>query len=206
MIVLSLLALVFAVVFYPVSNAKAVESEGELNFNEKQIDLALEIAESDLTQTTVVKDGLLTMKYASYKEANVSKQAFKRFNEFVNVVNDYINKGIVVAKGNINDVLDTHPDVKDAKSPKVISGEISTKITVKSNYVKMNNSETNKVIKIVAAAGAIASFAAALLITLPAAAIVAAAAAVIGAGLGLCNWNDRGVVLRKVVFWTCLPL
>lgn len=203
---LSLLALVFAVVFYPVSNVQAVESEGELKVDEKQLDLALEIAESDLTQTTVVKNGLLVMKYDSYKDADVSKQAFKRYSELVSTVNGYINKGIVVAKGNINDVLNTHPDIKDAESSEVTKGEVSTKITVKSGYVKMNNSETNKAIKIVAAAGAIASFAAAFLITMPAATIVAAAAGFIGAGLNLCNWNNKGVMLRKVVFWTCVPL
>lgn len=205
---LSLLVLVFAVIFQPISSAKAVESEGEFEVNEKQLDLALEIAESDLTQTTIVKDGLLVMKYDSYKEANVSKQAFKRFSQLVDVVNSDINKGIVVAKGSINDVLNTHPEVKDVESSKVTDvrdGEISTKIVVRSGYVLMSNSETNKAIKIVAAAGAIASFAAVFLITMPAAAIVATAAGFIGAGLNLCNWNNKGIMLRKLGFWTCTP-
>lgn len=205
-ICLSLLALVFAMVSYPISSANALEI-GESEINEKQLDLALEISESDLTETTVVKNGKLVLKYDSYKKANVSKETFKRFNKLVGVVNGYIKDGIVVPKGNINDVLNTHPDMKAVdNSTEVKNGDISTKITVKKDFVRMNNSETNKAIKIISAAGAVAAFAAAFLLTIPIAGIVAAAVGFIGAGLNLCNWNDRGVDIRKVVnWWVCVP-
>ncbi|MCP3738039.1 hypothetical protein [Rossellomorea sp. BNER] len=209
------LLLIFSFVSSPIAQANEIRTavdgtgyEGSYEINEHQLDLALEIAKSDLEETTVVnKNGILSMKYDSYKEANISEEAFDRFSQLVGITNGYIKNGQAVGKGTINDVLISYNDIENKRLiEESRNGDLITpNLYIRSNIVIMNNSETNKAIKVISFGGAVAAFAAVFLITIPAAAIIAAAAGVIGSGLALCNWNDKGVILTKYssMGWAC---
>ncbi|HBZ79884.1 MULTISPECIES: hypothetical protein [Brevibacillus] len=163
--------------------------------DDRDLDLLLEIAKSDLEEKTFVKDGIVVNGYSNSKEAGVSQEAFEEFEKMISFANNEIKKGNMIVGKNI---LDTKADIINTNSSKACSSKQSTKnIQPMAFYLEyyVSASKATKIGKALAAGiggAALASY-----LKLPAA-VAAVLTALYGAN-ELCNWDGNGYTLYYVI-------
>ncbi|MDG3074747.1 hypothetical protein [Bacillus halotolerans] len=174
----------------PLTEEEFTEKYGtptDLSEDNTDLDLAFEIANSDLEEKAIVNNkGLAENYYKNAKEANVSEKAYNEFNAVLKNLNDGINSGQYTLGENIS-------DIHFAES----SGDVSQK---GSWYI--SHSKASKATKLIAAGAGVALLASELGVPV----LVASGLAALSAGVGLCDWNDKGFYIMYIGnVWTCVP-
>ncbi|WP_226530790.1 hypothetical protein [Metabacillus niabensis] len=181
-----------------------------VSISDEQLNLALEIAESNLEESTVInKDGTIKLEINNAKKANVSQKAFKAYKKFIKEANAQIKEGEIVAS-----LLPETNLITFKEKDSIVESEISPMFTViGSGFYKLTNSDVAKLKKVIAYGGGAASLAAALKLNVKVAAVVAAGAIYLNASIDLCNWNDKGIYMKRTMLtppptgsWTCWPV
>ncbi|KXY40011.1 hypothetical protein AT268_28050 [Bacillus cereus] len=170
----------------------------DLTITDENFNIALEIAESDLEETTIKNsDGTLSSSYQNELEAGVSKEVFVTYLKVLESFNYEIQKGNLEVGNGLKDLK-----FKDQNSIKDIQYVSSLGV----NFYYLTNSDLGKVNKILGVGGTAAALAGALGITVGLAAPILACAAFLGAGLNACNWFDKGIFIKKTASsWACWP-
>ncbi|MEG7380372.1 hypothetical protein V5785_13800 [Bacillus subtilis] len=152
------------------------------------LDLALEIANSDLEEKAIVNDqGLAENYYKNAKEANVSEKAYNEFNAVLENLNAGIESGQYTLGENLSDI--NFPEK---------NGDVSQQ-----GVWFISHSKASKAQKLIAGGAGVALLASEL--GLPV--LVASGLAMLAAGTGLCDWNDKGFYIINVgSMWTCTPM
>lgn len=196
----------------PVTDAYFIEKGIEpVTFSDEQdkqnddIELALEIAKSQLEEKAVVtEDGYAKNYFQSAEDANVSKEAFVKFESMLIEINKLVDLGEIAFEDSLLDVK----TVTEAK------GSVTTNadsLSVKQTEVKaagamyfISHSQTVKAQKLLLAGVGVALLAAELGVPM----IVASGLTAIAGGIGVCDWNDRGFYLVQMTTftWTCMAL
>ncbi|MEJ8548302.1 hypothetical protein [Brevibacillus borstelensis] len=68
------------------------------------LELLLEIAQSNLEEKTTVQNGVIVNGFKNHKEAGVSKEAFEKFEKILSFTNDEIKRGNIPIGKNILDI------------------------------------------------------------------------------------------------------
>jgi hypothetical protein len=156
------------------------EETGDNNLN-----LAIEIAESQLEEKAIItNDGHVKNYFRNHKKAEVSKEAYRKFESMIIEINKQVDAGQVTLGKSLLDM-----EVNE-------NGLITT---ASSNFI--SHSKAVKAQKLLAAGAGVSLLAAELGLPVVVASGLAAIAGIIGA----CDWNDKGFYLIKVKVWTCAP-
>ncbi|WP_319931973.1 hypothetical protein, partial [Xenorhabdus santafensis] len=87
-----------------------------------------------------------------------------------------------------------------------ISKDVNEVKVFGTTHFYLSSSDLSKINKVIAFGGSASALAAALGVAVGVAAPILAAAAFLGAGLNLCNWNDKGIILKHINnMWSCTP-
>lgn len=210
----SISALLFSIIFVPgQASAEALDDDMLENYEELEIpyiseenlEIALEIAESDLEEKAVFINGEFENYYTNYEEANVSENAFNVFNESLILVNQELRNKNLITYGNLADL--NVKLGKDKKTGEVIYQpmySVSTKWY--GQVLSISKSEAAKITRILNSGGAFTALYGALgggII----AGLFAATLYTLGAAGDLCNWYGKGYKVHRAwngSFW-CTP-
>jgi len=155
--------------------------------NDTDIDVLLEIVNSDLEEKAVInEDGTVSNYYSSAAKAGVCKEAFQEFELMLVSINEEVKAGNIKFGEGLFDAKVHEPEVM-----------------TKSGVWCFSNSQVSKALKLITAGAALATIAAALGVT----PWVAAGFAALYAMGGLCNWCDNGLcIINLGSVWTCMPI
>lgn len=169
-------------------SSKDVDGKKVYSNSDADIDILLEIVESDLEEKAVInKDGTVSNYYSSATEAGVSEKAFQEFEKMLEKVNTDVKAGIIQFGNSLFDYT--------VKDPEVAAQA----------YYCFSDSQVQKALKVIRAGGAVAAVAAALGYV---PAWVAAGFVALAAIGDLCNWNNNGMCILFVGTqpMSCIPL
>lgn len=175
-----------AITGFAATNVAGSPSKISVPENNKDIDVLLEIVNSDLEEKAVInEDGTVSNYYSSAAKAGVSKEAFQEFELILVSINEEVKAGNIEFGEGLFDAKVHEPEV-----------------TTKSMWC-FTNSQVSKALKLIAAGAALATIAAALGVT----AFIAAGFVTLYALGDLCNWCDQGLCIMNVgTIWTCIPI
>ncbi|WP_338554263.1 hypothetical protein [Paenibacillus sp. KS-LC4] len=199
--VISAFALLFSTSGVTVSFASSLPNENQIynqavielpEITDENLEIALEIANSDLEETAVFINGGFDNFYKDYESANVSKVAFDKFNETLIAINKQVEDGIFITNGSLLD-LQINNEADDT-----IIDMVQPSFTVETEWyghvLFINASEASKIQKVLAAGGGAAGIATAL----GGISAVWAAALFFLYGIGeICNWNNNGYYVHQ---------
>lgn len=172
----------------------------DIKITDENSQLGIEIAKSDLEETTIINEkGLVKSAYINAEQAGVSEKAYQTYLQTLEFFNNEIKKGTMkIGKGLT--ILSYEPTMlkisKDVNEVKVFG----------TTHFYLSSSDLSKINKVIAFGGSASALAAALGVAVGIAAPILAATAFLGAGLNLCNWNDKGIILKHINnMWSCTP-
>lgn len=175
-----------AITGFAAANVVGSPSKNSVPENNKDIDVLLEIVNSDLEEKAVInEDGTVSNYYSSAAKAGVSKEAFQEFESTLGYINKEVRAGNIKFGEGLFDA--------EVKEPEV---------TTKSMWC-FTNSQVTQALKLIQAGAAVATVASFLGVPT----WVAAGFFVLYAAGDLCNWCDMGFCIFNVgSLWWCTPI
>ncbi|WP_319940955.1 hypothetical protein, partial [Xenorhabdus littoralis] len=172
----------------------------DIKVTDENSQIGIEIAKSDLEETTIIDEkGLVKSVYTKAEQAGVSEKAYQTYLQTLDFFNTEIKKGTMkIGKGLT--IVSYDPTMM-----KISKGVSEVKVFGTTHF-HLSNSDLSKINKVIAFGGSASALAAALGVAVGIAAPILAATAFLGAGLNLCNWNDKGIILKHINnMWSCTP-
>lgn len=172
----------------------------DVKINDENYQLGIEIAQSNLEETTIIDEkGFVKSAYINAEQAGVSEKAYQAYLQTLNFFNVEIKKGTIKMDKGLTIVSYEPAKMEFEKNVNRVKVFGTT-------HFYLSNSDLSKVNKVIAFGGSASALAAALGVAVGVAAPILAAAAFLGAGLNLCNWNDKGIILAHINnMWSCTP-
>jgi hypothetical protein len=174
----------------------------DVKINDENYQLGIEIAQSNLEETTIIDEkGFVKSAYINAEQAGVSEK--KAYQAYLQTLDFFMLK--LKKKGTIK--MDKGLTIVSYEPAKMEFEKNVNRVKVfGTTHFYLSNSDLSKVIKVIAFGGSASALAAALGVAVGVAAPILAGAAFLGAGLNLCNWNDKGIILAHINnMWSCTP-
>lgn len=173
----------------------------------------LEITKSNLEEKSFLANGKVHNFYKTPEEANVSKEAFDKFNQMVEFINTEIDKGTINMGSNIKEItIPNDPKYSSSQhtpaNPNLINTDINTVDLSLYNSYSISASKATQIGKALAygigAAGLASEFGLPL--------VVASALVYLYGANEVCNWNNKGYTVYYLKVWlpglpqaVCIP-
>lgn len=171
--------------------------------SDENLELALEIAKSDLEEKSIFLNGQFKNFYDNHVDANVSQEAFDVFNDSLIVLNNAIKKGELTISGDIKDIQ-VNEELQTDIQGEILNPEemiIIPTFTVTNEWygqvISISADEASKIQKVLAAGGGVTGLIA--ILTGIGTIWATTLAALYGVG-ELCNWNNNGYYVHRSHF------
>ncbi len=177
-----------AITGFATANVAVSPSKISVPENNKDINVLLEIVNSNLEEKAAInEDGTVNNYYSSAAKAGVSKEAFQEFESMLVYINEEVKAGNIEFGDGLFDAKVNEPEA----------------VTKDIDMWCFSNSQVSRALKLIAGGAAIATIAAYLGVP----SWVAAGFVVLYAAGDLCNWCDQGFcIMHWINSWSCIPI